>query len=528
MRGVPTLILVLISVTFIPASSQTFNWGVVGTGGGRCRGAAVAADSAGNLILVGTFEGDLASPTRFADLELSPGGRDDAYVVKVDRNGAPLWARVLGAGGFDRAAGVCTDRAGNIYVAGVLDRIRIPDTAQTTRSLGFLASYTPDGTRRWVMVDTPAQASVYNAVACDRNDDIVVVGTESTAAPHALIAKYSAGGARTWRTIAAGAGASRGTCVGLDMQGGILFGGMARDSVAFDTVSVAAAGSRNAFVVAKYGPEGRVRWVRTAPNPRDGETAQAIAVDGEGRSYLMTTGFWRRGIVTVTDAAGHEVWTREYGGVLGGICVEPSGAWYLAASAKQGDTLDTIVMNEDPGTDPVYGFLVVARFTRDGAVTWARGGGGSKVQVGTAVVLDRDGMPAVGGWFGDDGAGQDSAVFGSVALHGFGSSSALLVHVTGGSSSVDVPRAATGARRGAAYPNPTTGIVHIPWSVGHTDVLCVQLSDALGGNRRSFRWMYDAGSASIVLDLTGLPAGVYYCRARHAAGTLTAPIIVSR
>jgi hypothetical protein len=84
-------------------------------------GTDISVDGAGNVIVVGSFDGT-------ADLDPGPGtaeftsqGERDIFISKLDSNGNLVFARQLGGIGSDEAEGVAVDTAGNVYVTGTFE-----------------------------------------------------------------------------------------------------------------------------------------------------------------------------------------------------------------------------------------------------------------------------------------------------------------------------------------------------------------------------------------------------------------------
>ncbi len=94
----------------------------------------LAVDAAGRAALVGDFEDgiDFGDGVGLTGLP----GVTDAYVARLDVEGAPLWARRFGAERWANASEVGTDDAGAVYVAGsFLGTLKIDDfTLEVTES----------------------------------------------------------------------------------------------------------------------------------------------------------------------------------------------------------------------------------------------------------------------------------------------------------------------------------------------------------------------------------------------------------
>ena len=70
---------------------------------------AVAADTAGNVSICGTTNGNLAG---------TGAGNSDAFLAKYDAAGTLLWTRQLGTSGADGAYGIAVFSANSIFISG--------------------------------------------------------------------------------------------------------------------------------------------------------------------------------------------------------------------------------------------------------------------------------------------------------------------------------------------------------------------------------------------------------------------------
>ena len=75
-----------------------------------------ATDTAGNMIVAGTFSGSMT----VGAATLTSAGGTDAFVVKLSPTGAVLWSKRLGGAGDDTASAVAVDGSNNVIVTGEL------------------------------------------------------------------------------------------------------------------------------------------------------------------------------------------------------------------------------------------------------------------------------------------------------------------------------------------------------------------------------------------------------------------------
>lgn len=83
-------------------------------GNGDHEGFGIAADTLGNVFVVGRMWGDMHLPE---DTLASNGGNDDIVLLGLDREGNYRWAKSTGSPQRDLAWGVAADGMGNAYVA---------------------------------------------------------------------------------------------------------------------------------------------------------------------------------------------------------------------------------------------------------------------------------------------------------------------------------------------------------------------------------------------------------------------------
>jgi Matrixin len=97
-------------------AAGNLTWTTTSSVSSSTRGIALAVDAAGNAYATGTYSGTLALGTRSLT---SWAGSSDAFVWKLDANGATTWAGSLGGNGADLGQGVALDGSGNAFVTGM-------------------------------------------------------------------------------------------------------------------------------------------------------------------------------------------------------------------------------------------------------------------------------------------------------------------------------------------------------------------------------------------------------------------------
>ena len=105
-------------------------------------GAAVGAD--GDVLVAGGFEGSID----FGGESVTSAGGEDVFLAKLDASGAPVWIRSAGDTGIDqRAAAVAIDPAGNALVTGHFDGTltfgQLPTLSSAGQTDGFVVKLSP-------------------------------------------------------------------------------------------------------------------------------------------------------------------------------------------------------------------------------------------------------------------------------------------------------------------------------------------------------------------------------------------------
>ena len=216
---------------------------------------AATFDSNGNVYMVGDIEEVGGS-----------NNRDDAQIVKYDKDGAIQWQRRIKTGAFDNDTytGVAVDSSDNIYAAG-----RADDTAEA-----LLAKYNSSGTLQWQRKLTDgANYSTFYAISIDSSDNIYVAGDGpvDTGTRDALLAKYNTSGTLQWqRGLGKSSKYSSFTGIDFDSSGNIYVSGADGDNA----------------IIAKYNSSGTLQWHKSiADNAYTISSSRDIALDSSGNIY---------------------------------------------------------------------------------------------------------------------------------------------------------------------------------------------------------------------------------------------------
>ncbi len=184
-------------------------------------------DAVGNVYLAGSTSAATGIATNGAYQTTYGGGGDDGFLVKFDSLGNRLWGTYYGGNGTDRAGGIVTDAASNVYISGFTTSSAGIATSNAYQvSLGggidaYLAKFDSSGARQWATYyGGSGNESIYeNTLGIDRFGSIYLCGpTSSTSGiassgayqtvygggTDAFIVKFNADGIRKWGTYYGG------------------------------------------------------------------------------------------------------------------------------------------------------------------------------------------------------------------------------------------------------------------------------------------------------------------------------------
>ncbi len=295
-----------------------------GPGTGLDRGTDIAVDADGNAVVTGAFSGTAkfgAGEQGGTSLEAA-GGYTDAFVAKLDPEGALLWVRGAGGTGDDTGAAVAVDGDGNLYVTGSFQGVALFGAGETAETVltsdgdfafdAFLAKYDPFGTLIWArrigaMTDNfDADVSVgadgssvvfgsFQGLATFGEGEANETTLDAARGTAMFVAKYTPNGLLAW-VKRAGApldksywnpGLVSPAAGALDKGGNSLVTGHMERKVVFgegEPTEVTAFGGAGSLFVAKYAPDGSLLWTKRV---NGNLYANDIAVDERGLSFVV-------------------------------------------------------------------------------------------------------------------------------------------------------------------------------------------------------------------------------------------------
>lgn len=423
-------------------------------------GGGIAIDGSGNVYVTGT-----SSATWGATVRRSYTGGADAFVAKMDADGALQWNSFLGSASDDSGAGIAVDGSGNVYVTGTSSAtwgttVRRSYTGGTD---AFVAKLNADGALQWNSLLGSASEDSGAGIAVDGSGNVYVTGTSSgswgatvrrgyTGGADAFVSQLNADGELQWDTFLGSASEDSGAGIVVDGSGMVYITGTS--SAAWgDTASYA--GAQDAFVV-QLDTDGVLQWNRFRGSADGNDDGAGIVVDDTGLVYITGASSETWG-----DTAHGNIPLNPYSGgssdvLLATVSENGRDNWHTFMGSSNADTGRGIILGSDGnlymtgmtgGEDWPWPSLetyaagqdaFAMRLSAGGNWQWLSFMGSSADDQGAGIVVDAAGLAYVAGVSGSNWgavpvnsyAGADDAFVARL------SSTILPIVVTGGSSSI--------------------------------------------------------------------------------------------
>jgi hypothetical protein len=318
----------------IATNSSVGTSGTANTGGGGGGGSG-GGGGGGGVGGSGLFS--IGFPTNSAILVAAPSlanaGTNDAFLLKMNTNGQPLWAtRVAGSGG-ESGNGVATDSQGNVYMLGMYTSSPVTvynadgSTFGTIANAGnsdiFLVKYNTLGVAQWAArVGGAGSDAIYagqnsggHAIVVDSSGNVYFMASYASnpitlynangsssgitlangGVQNAGIFKYNTYGVAQWAARYGGTGTDIPCGIAVDSTGNVYVCGYYSSTTlsvynsggGVTLATLANAGSNDSIVV-KYNSSGVAQWAARMGGTGS-DTASDISVDSAGNVYVCGT-----------------------------------------------------------------------------------------------------------------------------------------------------------------------------------------------------------------------------------------------
>ena len=330
---------------------------------------------------------------------LTNSGSNDAFVVKYDSGGTPVWARRLGGTLLDQAQSVSVDSSGNVIVTGsyasaplniyAADGTTVSFTLNRVGGAGttdcFVVKYDSTGTPLWARRIGGVDSDQANSVTTDSSGNIIVAGYYAAA----TLNIYAANGTTILFTLTIVGGTdsfvvkydSSGTALWARKLGGTSSGDDINTVTTDSSGNVIVAGSYNSNPLNIYAANGTTVSF-TLANGGAGLEVFLVKYDSSG------TPLWARRIGGVGNNFGYSVSTDSSGNV---IVAGSYSSTTLNIYAANGTTVSLTLANTGSGD------VFVVKYNSSGTPQWARRMGGTDNDIANSVTVDSSGNVIVAG-----------------------------------------------------------------------------------------------------------------------------------
>jgi Zn/Cd-binding protein ZinT len=296
----------------------------IGAAGSNVIPYAVSTDSANNVYIAGTTNGDLNGVT-----QTSGSSTTDFFVVKYDSNGTRLWTRLLGVSAKNTSArALATDSSNNVYVGGYTQGGLDGNTLAGSTDF-FITKYDSSGTKAWTVQLGVASKFVYGyALATDTLDNVYITGITTggvdgntqTGSQDFYITKYNSSGVKQWtKQLGVSSKITIANSIKTDSTNNVYVTGTTTGNLDSQTL----VGTRSYFIT-KYTAAGAKTWTKENGATSATISMNAIAIDSsdqliiagstdkafDSHTYMGTTD----SIAVKYDASGTKLWSSELGG----------------------------------------------------------------------------------------------------------------------------------------------------------------------------------------------------------------------
>ena len=276
-------------------SSGALQWNTfLGSASGDDIGKAIALDGSGNLFLAGN------SNVTWGDNPLNAFvGSADTFIAKLDGNGALQWNTFLGStDGAVYSSAISVSESGNAYVFGDSQAAwGSPQIAYAGAVDAYVAKLNSNGALQWNTFLGSDWSENSFGMAIDKDENLYVTGagqkTWGDAPVNAFagfidtfVAKLDSSGKLKWNTFlgSGGSGNDQSRAIVLDPEGNLFLTGYS--TAAWGSSPIHAYTGKQDIFVAKLGKDGALQWNTFLGAADEDDRGAAIDLDPNGNLYV--------------------------------------------------------------------------------------------------------------------------------------------------------------------------------------------------------------------------------------------------
>ena len=266
--------------------------------------ARIAADSAGNTYITGTFKVKINFGGGYPKTDLKGSSGDNTFLASFDSAGKHRWSRNFCTGPTACgvvASAIAVDSNGSTYLTGRFGgKVSFAGSTVTTKSQdAFVASFSTAGGDRWFRKLGGTSSDFGYGVAVDSNANVFVTGFIGTSADlgggvektygvfDIFVAAYTTSGAYRWSRVFGSSLSDEGYGISTDNMGNVYVTGFFANSVDFGGGMLSTKGAHDMFIVS-LDPAGKHRWSRAFGSTWS-DYGRLLENDDNGNTYVVGT-----------------------------------------------------------------------------------------------------------------------------------------------------------------------------------------------------------------------------------------------
>ncbi len=464
-------------------------------------GRSIKVDNSGNVFITGYVN-------LSADFDPGPGTYTlqgsaalDIFVSKLDAAGNFVWANRIGGTGNDQGEAIALDPLGNVYVAGVYNSNSVDfDPGAGTYTLNsnggfdfFVSKFNPSGNFIWAKRMGSATNELITGMSVDASGNVYTTGTFSNTidfdpgvgtytlnpvgSNDCFVSKLDSSGNFVWAIAQGGTGADGSRGLTLDANANVYTTGNYAGTADFDPGAGTYTLTGGGFFISKLNAQGNFVWVKSINSTGQ---ANSIALDNSGNIY--STGYYS----VLTD-------------------FDPSSGTYTLGISSGLNSGNAYILKLDPNGDFVW---AEAMHTRVGGIV-----PGSICTDNHSAVYSTGYYTGICDFDPDLNQSDSLAPVGSLDMYLIKLGPQLITGISENRSKNQLTL--------LVYPNPNAGEFTLRANTDMQFTLVNNLGQLV--SETSVRREEDT-----LMNVTNLPAGIYFLIGQGESGSVTKKVIITK